>query len=163
MEEQNLTFAEIFKKTYWIIFLICLASSVVSIYLLPQAVRGNLSEQEINQELSSLDYMGATSLSPEQIISSLISTFDSLMISTVLLIIAYIIKYIIDKRLFSIGKWRDWRFFLYISGIIFIETYAFSIPSAQTNFALNLFLILVCSLITVALSKMLLPQYLTNK
>jgi hypothetical protein len=79
-----------------------------------------------------------------------------------LIIVAYIVKYKIDKKIFRIKRWRDWKFFIYISGISFIiidvfQKIALGIGnSILINFVLTIF---SCYLI-ILFSSMLLPEEL---
>lgn len=162
--QQNLSNGfNILNKNTLLFFSICLISSVISVYLIPSWIKNSLSEQEIDQQINSLDYGGATVFSPDQIVLSLIYIFRFLLISTVLLIIAYIVKNIVDKRLFNIGNWRDWKFFLYISAVTFLEIYVFegllgsAKVDAQNNIIASLLLIMTYCVITVAFSAILLP------
>lgn len=166
LQQNILNGFNILKKNTLLFFSICLISSFISVYLVPSLIKSNLSEQDINQQINSMDYGGATVFSPDQIISSLVYIFQFLITSTVLLIFAYIVKYLIDKELFNISSWRDWKFFLYISAVTFMETYIFQgimtnlKMDFQNNFAINLLLMIIYCVITVVSSVFLLPKYL---
>ncbi|MFA5169798.1 MAG: hypothetical protein WC420_03660 [Candidatus Paceibacterota bacterium] len=149
----------LFVKNIILFFSISLISAIVSFYAIPYSINSSITEESINQELGSLGY-GADLFSPDQIIASMVSSMQFLLVSTVLLIIAYITKYIIDKRLFDIKRWRDWKFFIYVSGITFLETYILgNIFSAFSNsFMGTIILMVLYSFVTVIASAILLPQ-----
>jgi hypothetical protein len=142
------------KKRYLLLLLICLLVSAISAYFIPAMV-GSISEQEINQQLNS---MGTDFVSFNQIAASLIYVFRFFAISTALLIVAYIVKNDIDKRLFRWGSLRDWKFFIFISAIIPLEMYIFQ-GFATADFLSGFFLTIIYCIITIIAATILLPQY----
>ncbi|MFA5310251.1 MAG: hypothetical protein WC386_00965 [Candidatus Paceibacterota bacterium] len=149
----------LFVKNIILFLFISLVSAIVSFYAIPYLINSNITEESINQELSAMEY-GADLFSPEQIIVSIVSSMQFLLISTVLLIIAYITKYIIDKRLFDIKRWRDWKFLIYVSGITFLEMYVLGniFSSLSTSFIGSVILMVLYSFVTVVASAILLPR-----
>jgi len=155
---------DIFKKSILLFLAICLISSVLSIYGAPYFVGGSISEQEINQGLSQVSdtYGGALTFSANEIVASLIYMFRLCIISTILVIAAYIVKQRIDKRIFKISKWRDWRFFIYIAGISLLMVDIFQSLTANNgeNFLINLGLTILSCFLIVVISSVLLPEEL---
>lgn len=149
----------IFKDSFWFFVILSLISSILCIYILPIFLNNILSEQAINDEIGSM-YGGLTVFSADQIILSLTLVFQFSIVSIVLLIAAYKVKYIIDKRIFSINKWRDWKFFIYISGISVIILYLFQAMNVgfQDNLISNFILTFIYCFIVVIFSIILLPE-----
>jgi len=163
-QERIIRGADIFKKSILLFLAICLISSLLSVYGAPFLVTGSMSEQEINQGLSQVSnmYGGALTFSANEIISSLVYMFRLCIISTMLLIVAYVVKQKIDKRIFKISKWRDWRFFIYISGIslVLVNIFQSLIANNGDNFLINLGLTILSSFVIVIISSVLLPEEL---
>ena len=153
----------LFAKNIILFFSVSLISAIISFYAIPYSINSGITEESINQELVSLGY-GADMFSTDQIITSMVSSTQFLLVSTVLLIIAYITKYIIDKRLFDFKKWRDWKFFIYVSGVTFLETYILgNIFSAfSSSFIGSIILMVLYSFVTVIASAILLPEESNN-
>jgi len=153
----------LFVKNIILFLSISLISAIISFYAIPYSINSGITEESINQELNSLGY-GADMFSADQIITSMVSSTQFLLVSTFLLIIAYINKYIIDKRLFDFKKWRDWKFFIYVSGVTFLETYILgNIFSAFSNsFIGSIILMVLYSFVTVIASAILLPEESNN-
>jgi hypothetical protein len=114
---------KIFKNNIILFFSISLIFAIISFYGIPSFVKNNITEQDINQELNTMGYGGMMVFSSDQIIESMIYSTQFLLALIALLITGYIVKYIVDKRIFNFKRWRDWKFFLYISGTIFLEIY----------------------------------------
>lgn len=151
----------IFKNSFLFFFVLCLISAVLCIYVTPMYLNIVMPEESINQEMNQLSgEYGLVDFSATQIIQSLIVVIQFSIVSITLLIAAYKVKYIIDKRIFGFGKWRDWKFFIYISGISVVEIYLFQAISIgfQNNFISNLLFTLIYCLIIVIFSVMLLPE-----
>jgi|GEM_PF-2707006 len=153
----------LFVKNIILFLSISLISAIISFYVIPYSINSGITEESINQELNSLGY-GAEMFSTDQIITSMVSSTQFLLVSTVLLIIAYITKYIIDKRLFDFKKWRDWRFFMYVSGMTFLETYILGniFSSLSGSFIGTIMLMVLYSFVTVIISAILLPEESNN-
>lgn len=151
---------KIFKNNIILFFSISLISAIISFYGIPSFVRGNITEQDINQELNTMGYGGMMAFSTDQIIESMIYSTQFLLVLTVLFIVGYIVKYIIDKRIFNFKKWRDWKFFLYISAITFLEIYILGniFFGISGNFIGSIAMIILYSFFTVIASAILLPQ-----
>jgi drug/metabolite transporter (DMT)-like permease len=151
----------IFKNNIVLFLLICLISSILSIYAIPFLINGSMTEQNINSQLDgiSMTYGGAMTFSANEITASLISFFQLSIISTMLIIVAYIVKYKIDKKIFRANRWRDWKFFLYISGISLIIVNVFQYTTVN-SFIVNLLLTILSSFIVTIFSSMLLPEEL---
>lgn len=149
----------LFTRNIILFLSLSLLSAIVSFYAIPYLINSNITEESINQELSAMEY-GADLFSPIQIMVSMVSSMQFLLISTVLLIIAYITKYIIDKRLFSIKRWRDWKFLICASGITFLEMYVLGnmFSSLSNSFIGSIILMVLCSFVTVVASAILLPE-----
>lgn len=155
---------KIFNSNFLLFFIICLISSIISIYTIPFLINSSITEQEIREGINQvgMTYGGALTFSAAEIITSISSFFQLLVISTILMIIAYIIKYKIDKKIFRIKKWRDWKFFIYISGISFIIIDVFQKIALNIGNSLivNLILTILSCYLTVIFSSMLLPEEL---
>jgi drug/metabolite transporter (DMT)-like permease len=151
----------IFKNNIVLFLLICLISSILSIYAIPFLINGSMTEQDINGQLDeiSMTYGGAMTFSANEITASLISFFQLSIISTMLIIVAYIVKYKIDKKILRANRWRDWKFFLYISGISLIIVNVFQYTTVN-SFIVNLLLTILSSFIIVIFSSILLPEEL---
>lgn len=154
----------IFKDNIWLFLFICFVSSIISIYIIPSLIGGSMTEQEINEGIQQvgMTYGGAVTFSVKEIIASLISMFRLSIISTILVIIAYIVKYKIDKRIFKANKWRDWKFLLYISGISLITVDFFQKITANNtdNLIFNLILTILSVFIIIIFSSVILPEEL---
>lgn len=109
-----------------------------------------------------MTYGGALTFSVKEIISSIVSFFKIFILSTALLIIAYIVKYRIDKKIFRANRWRDWKFFLYISGIslIIVDIFQKITINSGGNFIVNLMLTILSCFITIIFSSIILPEEL---
>jgi hypothetical protein len=107
---------------------------------------------------------GALSISFDEILSALLWMFQSTMISTFLLIVLYIFKYSINKRIFNIKKWQDWKFILFASVvplilIDLIRKLDLSIKIGFTdNFLANFLLTLIISFIAIIISSFILDK-----
>jgi len=150
---------KIFGKNIVLFLLISLISAGISFYTIPYLINNGITKEQINQELSTMEF-GADLFSADQIIVSMISSMQFFIISIVLLIFAYIAKYIIDKRLFDIKRWRDWRFFIYVSGMTFLEMYILGnmFSNLSNSFIGTTILMILYSFITVIISAILLPE-----
>jgi len=153
---------KIFNSNLLLFLAICLISSIVSIYAIPFLINGSITEQEINEGINQVGttYGGALTFSTSEIINSLISSFQLLIIVTILIIIAYIVKHKIDRKIFRFNKWRDWKFFIYISGISFIVVDVFQniLLSLGSNIAISLVLTIFSYYLIVIISSILLPE-----
>jgi len=149
----------IFIKKIVLFLFVSLAFAAIYFYGIPYFINSNVNEEIINQELGVIGY-GAEMFSTDQIMTSMIASMQTVVTSTILLIVAYIVKYIIDKRLFSIKRWRDWRFFIYISGTTFLETYIIGniFVSLSNSFIGSTLLMIIYSFVTVVVSAILLPE-----
>jgi hypothetical protein len=150
----------VFKNNIILFFSISLISAIVSFYGIPSFVKSNITEQAINQELNTMGYGGMMAFSTDQIIESIIYSIQFLLILTILFIIGYIVKHIIDKRFFNFKIWRDWKFFLYISAITFLEIYILGnvFFSVSNSFIGSIAMMVLYSFVTVIVSAILLPQ-----
>jgi hypothetical protein len=156
----------IFKNNVLIFLIICLVSSILAIDIAPNLLKDNLTEEAFNEQLadSSNPLITGVTFSYTDIMSSLLWIVQASIVSTALLVSSYVVKYIIDKRLFSFNRWRDWRFFLYISAIALIEIDVFQNIAGslnlkyQTDLITNLIItVFYCSIIVV-FSAMILPE-----
>ncbi len=154
----------LFKNNLLLFLSICLVSSIVSIYAIPFLVNGSITEQEITGGINQvgITYGGALTFSANEIISSIVSLFRLSILSTILVITAYIVKYKIDKKIFRFNSWRDWKFFLYISGIslIIVDIFQKITINNSDNFIANLLLTILSCLITIIFSSIILPEEL---
>lgn len=152
----------IFKERNLLFITICLISSIISIFAVPFFINSSFTEQEINEGIKqvSATYGGALTFSASEMISSMILMFQLLIISTLLVIVAYIVKHTIDKKLFRMNKWRDWKFFLYISGIslIIVDVFQKITFSIENDFITNLILTILSCFVTVVFSSVILPE-----
>ena len=164
LKQRILKGVNLFKNNLLLFLFICLISSIISIYAVPFFVNGSITEQEINQEINQVGttYGGALTFSPNEIISSIVFFFRLSVLSTVLIIVAYIVKYRIDKKIFRFNRWRDWKFFLYVSGIslIIVDIFQKITINNSDNFILNLLLTILSCLITIIFSSAILPAEL---
>jgi len=151
----------ILKTNFLFFFILCLISAILCIYVTPMYLNIVMPEEGINQEMNQLSgEYGLVPFSADQIVQSLIMVIQFSIVSITLLIAAYRVKYVIDKRIFGFGKWRDWKFFIYISGISVVEIYIFQAISIgfQNNFISNLLFTFIYVLIIIIFSVMLLPE-----
>jgi hypothetical protein len=151
----------IFKTNFLFFLVLCLISAILCVYVTPMYLNIIMPEEGINQEMNQLSgEYGLVPFSAAEIIQSLISVIQFSIISITLLIAAYKVKYIIDKRIFGFGKWRDWKFFIYISGISVMEIYLFQAISIgfKTDVIANLIETLIYCFVIVVFSVMLLPE-----
>ncbi|MFA5431426.1 MAG: hypothetical protein WC319_00890 [Candidatus Paceibacterota bacterium] len=156
--------SNIFNRNLLLFLSICLISSLFSIYAIPFLTNKSITEQEINEGINqvSTTYGGTITFSAQEIIISLTSIFQFSIISLALIIVAYIVKYKIDKKIFRIKRWRDWKFFIYISGISFIiidvsQKIALGIGN---NLIINIVLTLLSCYLVILFSSILLPEEL---
>ena len=163
LQQRILRGVNIFKNDLLLFLFICLISSVVSITI-PFLVNSSITEQEINQGINQVGttYGGALTFSVDEIISSIIYFFRLSIVSTILLVIAYIVKYRIDKKIFRANKWRDWKFFLYISGIslIIVDIFQKITINSGGNFIMDLILTILSCFIIIIFSSIILPEEL---
>lgn len=156
--------ANIFNRNLLLFLTICLISSITSIYAVPFLTSKSITEQEINEGINqvSTTYGGAITFSAQEIIASLTSIFQFSIISLALIIVAYIVKYKIDKKIFRIKRWRDWKFFIYISGISFIIIDVFQkiALGIGNNILINIVLTILSCYLVILFSSMLLPEEL---
>jgi membrane protease YdiL (CAAX protease family) len=164
IQQRILKGIDILKDNYLLFFVICLVSSILSVYVIPFLINGSITEQDINSQLNQvgMTYGGALTFSASEITASIISFFQLSIISTILVIIAYIVKYKIDKKIFRTKKWRDWKFFLYISGIslIIVDIFQKMTVSNGNNLILSLLLTFLSAFIIIIISSILLPEEL---
>jgi hypothetical protein len=164
IQQRTIKGVSIFKNSILLFLIICLIASIVSIYAIPFLISGSMSEQEINQEISqvSATYGGAFTFSAHEIIASLVYMFRLCIISTILVIIAYIVKQKIDKRILKISKWRDWRFFIYISGIslVIVDIFQKLTINNADNFVINFGLTILSAFLVVVIASIILPEEL---
>lgn len=162
IQQKILKGTKIFNSNLLLFLTICLISSIVSIYAIPFIINGSISEQEINEGINQVGttYGGALTFSTNEIINSLISSFQLLIIINTLIIIAYIVKYKIDGKIFRFNKWKDWKFFIYISGISFIVVDIFQkvLLSLGNNIIISLVLTILSCYLIVIISSTLLPE-----
>jgi hypothetical protein len=152
----------IFKSNILLFLLICTVSSIIAIFTIPFLINSYSTQQEIGQELGKIGvtYGGTLIFTIDQITASLISLLQLSVTSTALLIAAYLVKYIIDKKIFRINRWRDWKFFLYISGISLLIVDVFQKITMGTGNGLiaNFLLTILSCFIVVIISAVLLPE-----
>lgn len=161
IQESLVKVFSIFKTNFVFFFVLCLISAILCVYVVPAYLNIVMPEESINQEMNQLSgEYGLVDFSANQIIQSLIVVIQFSIVSITLLVAAYKVKYVIDKRIFGFNKWRDWKFFIYISGISVAEIYLFQAISIgfQNNFISNLLFTLIYCLIIVIFSVMLLPE-----
>ena len=153
---------DIFKNNLLLFSFICLISSIVSIYVTPFLLNNFITEQSINEGLNQagMTYGGAVTFSVNEIITSISSLFKLSVVSTVLIIFAYIVKYIIDKRIFRANKWRDWKFALYASGVslLIVDVFQKITINSGDNFITNLLLTILSCLVIIIFSCIILPE-----
>ncbi len=164
LQQRTLKGINIFKSNLLLFLFICLISSIVSIYVVPFLVSGSTMQQEISEAINQvgMSYGGALAFSIDQIISSIVSFFRFSVLSTVLMIFAYIVKYKIDKDMFRMNSWRDWKFFLYITGIslIIVDIFQGLTLNNGNDFIMNLILTIFFCVITIVFSSVILPEEL---
>ena len=164
IQQRTMRGVNIFKNDILVFLIICLVSSIISIYAIPFIFNGSITDQQINEGLSQvgMTYGGALTFSASDIINSLILISRLSILSTILIIIAYIVKYKIDKRIFKINKWRDWKFFIYLSGISLITVDIFQkiIINSGDNFIFNLILTIISCFVIIIFSSVILTEEL---
>ncbi|HNY35778.1 MAG TPA: hypothetical protein PLD14_02720 [Candidatus Pacearchaeota archaeon] len=162
LQQRIIKGVNIFKNKNLLFITICLISSIISIFAIPLFIKGSFSEQEINEGIKQVGatYGGALTFSASEMIASMILMFQLSIISTLLVIVAYIVKQMIDKKMFRMNKWRDWRFFLYISAIslIIVDFFQKIIFAIGNDFITNLMLTIISCFITVIFSSIILPE-----
>ena len=155
---------DIIKSSYIVFLILCIISSAISVYLVPFLVKGSMTPEQINQELNDMSavYGGTLTFSPDEIIASIIAFFNVSILSAFLLIIACIVKQKRDKALFRLNRWRDWKFFLYISGVtlIFVDVIQKLIGTGQNDLITNLISTIILAFLTIIFSAILLPEEL---
>jgi hypothetical protein len=157
---------KIFGKNILIFIIVCLCSSILAVIVAPNFIRSNLTEQAFNEQLQSSGNPLITGItfSYNDVVGSLLWVFQASIVSLTLLIVSYIVKYVVDKKLFRINRWRDWKFFLYTSALALIEIDIFqNLADAlkfnyKTDFVTNLVQTLIYCLIMVIFSSILLPK-----
>ena len=110
----------IIKNNFVFFLVLCLASALICVAIIPSLVKNNVSEATINQQLSA-SFGAVGSISATEIITAITWIFQLGVLSTALLVAIYVVKQVMDKRLFAINKWRDWRFFIYASALPIVE------------------------------------------
>jgi hypothetical protein len=119
--EEKLNRGFVILKNNFIFFLVlCLASALICVAIIPSFVKNNVPEATINQQLST-SFGAVGTISAAEIITAITWLFQFSILSTALLIAIYVVKQAMDKRLFAINKWRDWRFFIYASALPIVE------------------------------------------
>lgn len=156
----------ILKDKALLFIIICLLSSIISIFAVPFFVSNTFTKQDINEGINQIGetYAGILTFSAEEMIVAITLLFQSLVFLTVLIIIAYIVKQTIDKKMFRLNRWRDWKFFLYLSGIslIIVNIFQKIVLNIGDNFIINLLLITISSLVIIIISSILLPEELSK-
>jgi drug/metabolite transporter (DMT)-like permease len=164
VQQRTIRGVNIFKDNLLLFLFICLIASILSIYIIPFLLNGSVTDQQLNEGINQvgMTYGGALTFSTNDIINSLVSFFRLSILSTILVIIAYIVKYKIDKRIFKLSKWRDWKFFLYLSGVSLIAVDIFQNLTTKSgdNFILNLILTILSCFIIIIFSSIILTEEL---
>ncbi len=152
----------IFKSRLLVILAICLLSTAICAYLVPFWANNSISEQEINNELNNVStvYGGALTFSVNEILASIISFLNLSVMSTMAIVIAYIVKQAVDKKLFRFNRWRDWRFFIYASGLSMIIIDLGSKFVLSSNIWVSLVSTIIAAFIITIISALLLPEEL---
>ena len=152
----------IFKSRVWAILAISLLSALICAYLVPFWVNNSISETEINNELNSLGtvYGGALTFSVSEILNSIISMLNLTVVSTAIIVVAYLTKYAIDKKLFRFNRWRDWRFFIYASGLSMIIVDLGNKLLLNGNIVVSIISTVIAAFVIVIISAVLLPEEL---
>lgn len=143
----------ILKDKYALFLLMCMTVSLVSVFLIPLSTNSLLSGADLSQSA----YYSPELFSIEQITASLTYIFRFFLISTVLLVMAYITKRMIDIRMFDWRNGRDWKFFIVISAIIPLELYVFQ-GYTTGDVIQSFFSMVLYTIITVISSALLLPD-----
>lgn len=130
----------IFKNNFLLLIIICLLSAILCVAIAPTFVKNNVPENAVNQELS-LSFGSIGGISAGDVINTLIWLLQFSILTTALLIAAYIVKQATDKRLFALNRWRDWRFFLYASAlpVLVIELWDWLNTLISLNYRNDLF------------------------
>jgi hypothetical protein len=153
---------DIFKSNLLLFIFICLISSIVSIYLIPIMLNGLITEQSINEALYQvgITYGGAITFSVDEIMNSISSLFKLSILSTILVIFAYIVKYKIDKNIFRFNSWRDWKFALYISGssLLIVDIFQKININSGDNIIINIILTILSCFTIIVFSSIILPE-----
>ena len=156
----------ILKDKYLLFITICLISSIISIFAVPFFINNTFTEQDINEGINQvgMTYVGVLTFSAKEMIVAIILLFQSIVFLTTLIIIAYIIKQTIDNKIFRLNRWRDWKFFLYLSGIslIIVNIFQKITLSIGDNLIINLLLIITSSFVIIIISSILLPEELSK-
>lgn len=154
----------ILKEKYLLFTMVCLGSSIVSVSFVPFIINTTITEKDINEALDWFYKTSQTTLifSAKEMILSIIMLFQLLVFFVTILMIAYIAKNAIDKKMFRMNKWRDWRFLSYASAIAFIGVDLFQkiIFNSGNDIIVNLFLVVSSCFIVVILSSIILPEEL---
>lgn len=159
---------KIFKNNLLLILIICLISALLTVAWTPWFVKNNLPEEAINQQIS-ISFGGIANLSSTDIINALVWILQFLILSTALFVIAYIVKRVVDKRLFSINKWRDWRFLIYASALPIIEIDVweklnmFIGLNYKNDLLINLVITFIFCFLTIILTTILFPPELIHE
>jgi len=142
---------------------ICLVSVFV-IYIIPSITALLISEKDLNEGIVQVGntYGGMMVFSAEEIMASIVYFFRFSIISTIALVVAYTVKYSKDKRIFKINKWRDWRFFIYASGIslVVVDLTQKVIMGSGDDLMINMVMTVLSVLLIVLSSSILLPEEL---
>lgn len=162
LQQRILKGIDIFKRNLLLFIFICLISSIVSIYATPILLNNLITEQGINEALTQvgMTYKETLTFSVNEIINSMSSLFKLSILSTVLIVFAYIVKYIVDKNIFRTNKWRDWKFALYSSGVSLLIVNIFQNMTINNgnNFIINLLLTILSCFVMVIFSCIILPE-----
>lgn len=166
IQQRILKGVNILKEKYLLFTMICLGSSIMSVSFVPFVINSTITEQDINVALESFYKTSQTTLifSAEEMILSLIMLFQLLVFFVTILIIAYVVKNTIDKKMFRIKKWRDWTFLSYTLGIALISVDFFQkiIFNSGNDIIVNLFLVASSCFIIVIISSVILPGELSE-
>jgi len=153
--------AEIFKNKFVIITIICLLSSVVSVFCIPLFINQAFAPEVINEQIN-LYFSGG--IKAEEVTAALIWMFQLSIISGSLLITTYIFKYTFTKSIFNLKKWQDWKFLLYASVIPMISIDLIkkidlsSNLNLFNNFIANFLITLICAFIIIIISSLFIDK-----
>ncbi|OQB08704.1 MAG: hypothetical protein BWY21_01134 [Parcubacteria group bacterium ADurb.Bin216] len=151
------------RKRFFLILIISLLSSYLCIYQVPSYVNETFTPEMIESQVSGY-FGGMVAVSSSEVIKALVWMLQSSVLTTSLLLIAYLFKYDIDRRLFNIKKWRDWKFLIFIAAVPVIiadllqKFDLFTGIGFSSNFLVNILLTLISSFLLVFLSSLIMGR-----
>ncbi|MDD4409120.1 MAG: hypothetical protein PHW52_00525 [Candidatus Pacebacteria bacterium] len=149
------------RKRFLIVILICIVSSLLCIFYAPSYISENFTPDIIDSQLS-LYFGGSIGIGSKEVLAALLWMFQSMMISTFLLIISYIFKYDMTKRIFNIKKWNDWKLFIFASVAPLIIVDLIGRTNAYTGFSTSLFsnvvLTIIASFLVILISSFIIEK-----